>query len=304
MAQAASLQTGQIRHLLRVTAATSRHPECDTLGLLLGLTAGMRVTEIAQIEVQDVLFPSGALREEISLRAAITKGCRQRCIYLSHAKAIEALDRYLDCRIAQRLRTTNDPGRYRGLEPTSKLILTHKGYKFHLNTKRRVSWAGVPVEYLACDSLTLREQLVRIALEWERRFGVVPSITSTLAEYDAAQIVGHSDDSFATDCVGRTAVSRGFDFTYMGKRYQIKACRLSGKPGSTITKVHRAANYDWDLLIWVLYDRRYQVLEAWQWDVDAYRASFDSVQRLSPAMMRAGHPLHLTKYGSDHFVAT
>jgi site-specific recombinase XerD len=113
----------------------------------------MRVTEIAQIEVQDVLFPSGALREEISLRAAITKGCRQRCIYLSHAKAIEALDRYLDCRIARRLRTTDDPGRYRGVEPSSKLILTHKGYKFHLNTKRRVSWVGEPVEYLACDSL-------------------------------------------------------------------------------------------------------------------------------------------------------
>jgi site-specific recombinase XerD len=153
MAQAASLQPGQIRHLLRVTAATSRHPERDTLVLLLGLTAGLRVTEIAQIEVQDVLFPSGALREEISLRAAITKGCRQRCIYLSHAKAIEALDRYLDCRIARRLRITDDPGRYRGLEPSSKLILTHKGYKFHLNTKRRVSWAGEPVEYLACDSL-------------------------------------------------------------------------------------------------------------------------------------------------------
>jgi integrase/recombinase XerD len=96
MAQAASLQPGQIRHLLRVTAATSRHPERDTLVLLLGLTAGMRVTEIAQIEVQDVLFPSGALREEISLRAAITKGCRQRCIYLSHAKAIDAIDQYLE----------------------------------------------------------------------------------------------------------------------------------------------------------------------------------------------------------------
>ena len=151
--------------------------------------------------------------------------------------------------------------------------------------------------------MTLREQLVRIALEWERRFGVAPSITSTLSEYDAAQIIGHSDDSFATDCVGRTAVSRGFDFTYLGKRYQVKACRPSGKPGSTITKVPKATNYDWDLLIWVLYDRRYQVLEAWQWDVDAYRASFDSVQRLSPTMMRAGQPLHLTKNESEHLVA-
>lgn len=112
MAQAASLQPGQIRHLLRVTPTTSRHPERDTLVLLLGLTAGMQVTEIAQIEVQDVLFPSGALREEVSLRAAITKGCRQRCIYLSHAKAIEALERYLDFRIARRLRTIDDPSRY------------------------------------------------------------------------------------------------------------------------------------------------------------------------------------------------
>jgi integrase/recombinase XerD len=92
IAQAATLQPGQIRHLLRVTASTSRHPERDCLILWLGLTAGMRVTEIAQIEVQDVLFPSGALRSEISLRGAIMKGCRQRCIYLGHAKTIEAVD--------------------------------------------------------------------------------------------------------------------------------------------------------------------------------------------------------------------
>jgi len=68
MAQATTLMPGKIRHLLRVAAATSRHPERDYLVLLLGLTAGMRLTEIAQIEVQDVLFPSGALRDEISLR--------------------------------------------------------------------------------------------------------------------------------------------------------------------------------------------------------------------------------------------
>lgn len=153
MAQATTLQPGQIRHLFRVTATTSRHPERDCLILCLGLTTGMRVTEIAQIEVQDILFPSGALRDEISLRAAITKGCRQRCVYLSHLKTVEALDRYLSYRIERRLRVTGDEARYRGLEPTSKLILTHKGYKFQLNTKRRVSGAGERVDYLACDSL-------------------------------------------------------------------------------------------------------------------------------------------------------
>lgn len=61
------------------------------------------------------------------------------------------------------------------------------------------------------------------------------------------------------------------------------------------TKVPKASNYDWEILIWVLYDRQYRVLEAWQWDVSDYRTAFDTVGRLSPAMMRAGHPLHLGK---------
>lgn len=54
MAQAAKLRPAQIRHLLAVTSATSRHPERDCLVLLLGITCGMRVSEIAQLEVQDV----------------------------------------------------------------------------------------------------------------------------------------------------------------------------------------------------------------------------------------------------------
>jgi len=188
MAQASTLQPGQIRHLLRVTAATSRHPERDCLVLLLGITAGMRVTEIAQLEVQDLLFPSGALRGEISLRAAITKGCRQRCVYFSHAKVIEALDRYLDYRVALHLRTTEEPGRYRGLEPTSMLILTHKGYKFHLNTKRRVSYAGERVDYLACDSL--QSHITKLYRDAGIRGGSSHSGRRTMASRLIAQ--GHS----------------------------------------------------------------------------------------------------------------
>ena len=71
MPQAAVLKPGQYRHLLRVTRATSRDPERDVLVLLLGIHTGMRVSEIAQIEVRDVLFPSGAIRPEVSLRAAL-----------------------------------------------------------------------------------------------------------------------------------------------------------------------------------------------------------------------------------------
>lgn len=41
------------------------------------------MTELALLEVGDVLYPSGAIRPEVYLRAEITKGCRARNIYLT-----------------------------------------------------------------------------------------------------------------------------------------------------------------------------------------------------------------------------
>jgi hypothetical protein len=138
----------------------------------------------------------------------------------------------------------------------------------------------------------LRDQLVAVALEWERAFGVAPQITNAISEYDAARLVGHSDSSFGADCVGRTAVTRGADFTCAGLRYQVKANRPSGKPGSPVTKVGQASNYEWDRLIWMLYDRYYVLQEAWEWDVATYQATFDGRTRLSPADMRLGRQLY------------
>lgn len=153
MAQAAVLRPGQYRHLLRATRATSRDPERDVLVLLLGIHTGMRVSEIAQIEIGDFLFPSGALRAEVSLRASVTKGCRQRCVYPTNRDLVAALDGYLALRIERRWRMSDDPKKFRGLRPDSKLILTFKGYKYSMNCKRRINQAGEQVDYVACDAL-------------------------------------------------------------------------------------------------------------------------------------------------------
>ena len=72
---------GQIHHLLRVTPATSRHAERGCLFLLLGLTGGMRLTETAQIEVQDVLFRPAHVETESALARRSRKGGQQRCIF-------------------------------------------------------------------------------------------------------------------------------------------------------------------------------------------------------------------------------
>jgi hypothetical protein len=141
----------------------------------------------------------------------------------------------------------------------------------------------------------LREQLIQVALEWQDRYGVAPQITTPISEYDAAILVGMSDDEYSHFMQDKTAVSKGSDFVHKGIRYQVKGNRPSGKPGSKITMVPKATNYDWDKLIWVMYDKYYEIQEAWEWDVNAYRVEFDAIKRLSPAHYRKGKCLYPKK---------
>lgn len=136
--------------------------------------------------------------------------------------------------------------------------------------------------------LDLRDQLVDIALRWEEAFGNAPHITAALSEFDAAQLVGYSIDEYSSCMRTATAVQRGHDFEFDGKRYQVKANRPSGKPGSVVTLVAKARNFDWDFLVWILYNKEYRIKEAWQWDVASYREAFEFVERLSPADYRRG----------------
>jgi len=97
----------------------------------------------------------------------------------------------------------------------------------------------------------LRQNLVDLALEWERQYGVAPSIVSAISEYDAARLVGMSDLKYSSYMreQNRTAVSSGHDFCYKNIRYQIKAHRPSGKPGSKITNAGKISNDDEFLVI-------------------------------------------------------
>ena len=92
--------------------------------------------------------------------------------------------------------------------------------------------------------MTLRNKLIDIALQWQESFGVAPSITSALSEYDAAMLVGMSE------------------------------------------------NYEWDKLVWILYDKNYVIQEAWEWCVKDYILAFDSIKRLSPNHYRKGKCLY------------
>ena len=138
----------------------------------------------------------------------------------------------------------------------------------------------------------LRDELVKIALRWQERFGVAPSITSTISEYDAAMLIGMSENEYSDYMRDKTAVNKGNDFVFNNTRYQVKANRPSGKKGSFVTMVPKAANYEWDRLIWILYDKNYVIQEAWEWGVEEYKDAFDAIKRLSPDHYRKGRCLY------------
>ncbi len=137
----------------------------------------------------------------------------------------------------------------------------------------------------------IRYNLVNVALSWQEKFGVAPLITSALSELDAALLVGMSESEYSNFMQSQTAVQKGYDFIFNNIRYQVKGNRPSGKAGSKVTMVPKAKNYDWDILVWVLYNKEYEIQEAWAWPVDSYKEAFHDINRLSPKHYRGGENL-------------
>ena len=97
--RASSLRPGQFRRLMRVASVTGRTPERDVVLLYLTHTTSIRVTKLALLEVGDVLYPSGAIRPEVYLRAEITKGCRAHNIYLTQPKCLASIEQWIAMRL-------------------------------------------------------------------------------------------------------------------------------------------------------------------------------------------------------------
>lgn len=146
-------------------------------------------------------------------------------------------------------------------------------------------------EILNLEDDQLRKLLVIVSLEWQRRFSIAPSITSTISEYDAAKLVGSSLHIGAGRSTFDTAVTKGFDFRKNNLRYQVKANRPSGKPGSKVTIVGKARTFNWDYLIWILYNTNFEIEEAWEFSCSKYIELFEEKKRLCPNDMRKGKRL-------------
>lgn len=110
----------------------SPRPWRDLALFYLLLATGARPTEVAGLRVGDYLAADGSVRQVSEMPAAASVNGHARPLYFASSRLTEALDHYLDERI-RRGQGTLDPTRYRGLDPTSRLLLTYTGESFRVS---------------------------------------------------------------------------------------------------------------------------------------------------------------------------
>lgn len=71
--RATSLRPRQFKNLIRAASVTGRLPERDVALSRLTHTTGIRVTELALLEVADLLYSGGPIKPEVHLGADITR---------------------------------------------------------------------------------------------------------------------------------------------------------------------------------------------------------------------------------------
>lgn len=92
MKQARVLTETEFKRLLAVVAQM-KHAGRNRLALMLSHLAGLRVGEIAALTVRDVIDGDGKVREQLRLRAEITKGGHARTVFLNERLRRE-IERY------------------------------------------------------------------------------------------------------------------------------------------------------------------------------------------------------------------
>lgn len=121
MRQARVLTEPEIKRLLAVVAQ-SRHAERNRVAFMLSHLAGLRVGEIAGLQVGDVFEADGTTRERLIIRASIAKGGHERVVFLN-GRLRHEIERF--CR-------SLDKGKKRG--GGAPLLLTQKHTAFSPNT--------------------------------------------------------------------------------------------------------------------------------------------------------------------------
>ena len=91
MAKAPVIEDAQMRHAFKVAAITGQTPARDAALLHVLYGTGMTATELAQLEVADVIDEQGRFKRKSEVRPAISFNGRPRPVFWVNARVCEAL---------------------------------------------------------------------------------------------------------------------------------------------------------------------------------------------------------------------
>lgn len=219
MAKAAALTPLEIKHTFKVTQMMT-HGEAKRCALALSFCA-LRCSEIARLDVQTVIYPSGKIRDEIHLPSEICKGLRPRTIWLTNKKFKRYVQEWIDYRLKKRWGTVIDGEEYQGLNPKSKLLYNNRGSSYGLSLKQRVNFEGETIDYWSSDALidVFRKVYQKAGLKKASSHSGRKSIVSTgiikgHSLEQMALLLGHLDPLMTLDYVD-------FDDNYLKRIYEI-----------------------------------------------------------------------------------
>ena len=188
--------------------AKRQNAERNVAMLWHGFGSGLRVTEIAQLKVADVINRSGKIKEVGLLPGKYTKNGKARHFFQIDPPHREALDAYFNYRVQNGIRTSHNQKHYRGLQPDSPLYIAQGASGFSLTTKAYKRKDGTTEKYEVCSSL---QQLLTKLI---KKVGVIGGSSHsgrrTMATRMDARgvdvkliqlILGHSDENQTMDYI-------------------------------------------------------------------------------------------------------
>ncbi|WP_321883652.1 site-specific integrase [Paraburkholderia bannensis] len=108
------------------------------------------LTEVARLPVSAYLKGDGSLLEKSKIASEIAYNGKERPLWWSNAKVVNAIDKYLAYRIESGHGLTTRKAAYRGLDPEPPMFLTGNGKPYRL-MKRKTATGTVSY---SCDSMS------------------------------------------------------------------------------------------------------------------------------------------------------
>ncbi|MCG7875165.1 MAG: site-specific integrase [Candidatus Thiodiazotropha endolucinida] len=197
----------QLSHLLFVASRGDLgRRNVAILWMLFG--TGMRINEVAQLIVSDVIYPTGKLKNYFVIPGNYTKTAKLRPAYIKVRQQREALTVWIEQRLEEKAFLSDDDS-YGGLRGDSPLFLSKKGKwrKFAFNVKRYRTKDGTK-ETMVCASLenTIRDIIKKAGFQSGSSHSGRRSLATLMDRnnYDLGliqRILGHEDNEMTLEYI-------------------------------------------------------------------------------------------------------